>query len=66
VLALLASPAHPQEQRKSHHPRNNHNDEDEMGLPCIRGHWYRFKRRVRTDVLLQGVHVRISTDYTTV
>jgi hypothetical protein len=23
------------------------------------------KRRVRTDVLLQGVHVRISTDYTT-
>ncbi len=37
-----------------------------MGLPCIRRHRHRFKGRIRTGVLLQIVHVRISTDYTTV
>jgi hypothetical protein len=36
-----------------------------MSILRISWHGHRLKRRVRTDVLLQGVHVRISTDYTT-
>jgi hypothetical protein len=36
-----------------------------MGLLRISWHGYGLKWRVRTDVLLQIVHVRISTDYTT-
>jgi hypothetical protein len=62
---LLVFLAHPQDHPKSHRPQDDENDQEEMGLPGILRHWDGFKRRIRTRVLLQIVHVRISTDYTT-
>ena len=62
---LLVFSAHPQDQRKSYRPHDDRKDQEEMGLFRISWHGHGLKWRIRTGVLLQIVHVRISTDYTT-